>query len=150
MPSFLNRKAATLAAAVAAVAVVAVIATPGSAQSPGPTTLQIVSTAQKNVGFFPQHRPRQGDRFGFGSKDTGDETGYDRAICTQIGVQALCVISAKLSKGTLAFQGFLPPRPKNSPLAVTGGTGAYEGARGTALVTDRGQGVSDVTITLVP
>jgi hypothetical protein len=35
-------------------------------------------------------------------------------------------------------------------VAVTGGTGAYNGARGTALVTDHGNGQTEVEITLLP
>ena len=40
------------------------------------------------------------------------------------------------ASGTLALQGLVPQRAHDTPIAVTGGTGAYNGARGTALVTD--------------
>jgi hypothetical protein len=43
-----------------------------------------------------------------------------------------------------------PQRSHDTPLAITGGTGAYDGARGTALVIDVGDAKTDVTVTLLP
>lgn len=142
----------TLTAGVAAVAAVALLATSGSAQTAAPTTLHLVEKDQKNVGFFPKHNPRQGDRFGFGSTVSGDETGNNRGICTVIGTgQALCVVQESLSKGTLTAEGLirLRGRAHNTPFAVTGGTGAYSGARGTALVTET-KTTTDVQVSLLP
>ena len=111
----------------------------GSAQTPA-TSLHFVSTSQKGAGFMPKGAPRQGDRLGFGDRITGDDTGYDRGVCTIVGrPQILCTIQVQLSKGTLTVQGMLPERANGTPVAITGGTGAYNGARGTALVTDHGQ-----------
>jgi hypothetical protein len=138
------------AGATAALATAALMASAGSAQSP-PTTLHLVSTSQKNVGFMPKGAPRQGDRLGFGDRITGDGTGYDRAVCTIVGrPQLLCTIQVQLSKGTLTVQGMLPERATKVPVAITGGTGAYDGARGTALVTDTSPTQTDVEITLLP
>jgi len=138
------------AGAAAALATAALMASAGSAQSP-PTALHLVSTSQKNVGFAPQGTPRQGDRLGFGDRITGDDTGYDRAVCTIVGrPQLLCTIQVQLSKGTLTVQGMLPERANKVPVAITGGTGAYDGARGTALVTDTSPSRTDVEITLLP
>jgi hypothetical protein len=149
----MNRTAAVLTGVVASVATVAVIATSGSAQAPASTSLHIVDTTQNSVGFFPHHKPRQGDRFGFGSKASGDDTGTDRGICTAIGTnQALCIVHVRLSKGTLAAEGMVSTsgRSKNNPFAITGGTGAYDGARGTALVTDVNSKKTDIRVTLLP
>jgi len=44
----------------------------------------------------------------------------------------------------------LPERSNKVPVAITGGTGAYNGARGTALVTDTSPTQTDVEITLLP
>jgi hypothetical protein len=44
----------------------------------------------------------------------------------------------------------LPERANKTPVAITGGTGAYNGARGTALATDHGNGQTDIDITLLP
>ena len=133
----------------AAIATVAILATSGSAQSP-PSTLHLVEKSQNKVGFFPRHRPHQGDRFGFGDKTSGDDTGTDRGICTVIGKQTLCNIENELSKGTLSAQGVVPQTPHNSPVAIIGGTGAYNGARGTAIVNQVNNSTTDITITLLP
>ena len=142
------RVAVALSAAVAALIIAAVIASAGSAQPP--TTLHLVARSQKGVGFFPNHKPHQGDRFGFGDKTSGDDTGTDRGICTVIGKQTLCNVEEELSKGTLSAQGIVPQTPHNTPVAVTGGTGAYNGARGTAIVNQVNNSTTDITITLLP
>ena len=152
-----------LSASAAAITAAALTATPGSAQAP-PGTLHFVDKKQQGVGFFapaiptkqrkrpgPNGKPRQGDRFGFGDTVTGDDTGFDRAVCTVTGnSQALCTAVVQLSKGTLTAKGFVTlSGPANkSPLAITGGTGAYDGARGTALVTDVNQTTTNIEITL--
>jgi hypothetical protein len=136
--------------AAAALAAAALMASAGSAQAP-PTTLHLVGTSQKSAGFAPKRAPRPGDRLGFGDRITGDDTGYDRAVCTIVGrPQILCTIQVQLSKGTLTVQGMLPERANRTPVAITGGTGAYDGARGTALATDHGNGQTDIDITLLP
>jgi len=138
-----------LAAAAAAIATAAVLAAGGSAQTP-PTSLHFVSKEQRGVGFFPHHRPHQGDRCGFGDTITGADTGVDRGVCTLIGKNALCTVQLKLSKGTVSAQGLSSLRRNtNTPFPITGGTGAYNGARGTALVTDTRTG-TEVNVTLLP
>ena len=145
-----TRIAVALSTAVAALIIAAVIASAGSAQG-NPNTLNLVSKTQNRIGFFPKHKPHQGDRFGFGDKITGDDTGVDRAVCTFIGKKPLCNIQAQLSKGALSLQGVLPTgRPKQLPIAVTGGTGDYDGARGTAIVTQVSASKTLVTVNLVP
>jgi hypothetical protein len=137
-------------AGIIAVVVAATIATSGSAQTA--KTLHIVDTSQNSIGFGPNHQPRQGDRFGFGSKISGDATGYDRGICTAIGrSQAVCTVQVTLSDGTLTAQGTVSTtKPaKDTPFAITGGTGAYNGARGSALVNDVSKNKSTVDITLI-
>jgi hypothetical protein len=149
----MSRIAIALTAGVACIATVAVIATSGSAQGPVLTTLHLVEKEQKSVGFGPDRRPRQGDRFGFGSTVTGDDTGIGRAVCTVIGTnQALCNVQERLAKGTLSAQGLvsLSGRANKAPFTITGGTGAYDGARGSALVTDVNATTTDIQITLRP
>jgi hypothetical protein len=144
------RVAIALSAALAAVITAAVIASSGSAQG-SPNTLQLVAKTQKGIGFTPHHRPHQGDRFGFGDKITGDDTGVDRGVCTFIDRKALCTVQAQLSKGNLSVQGLLPMgRANHLPLAITGGTGDYDGATGTATVTQVSQSKTLITVTLVP
>ena len=135
------------ASAAAALATGALMAGAGSAQTPA-TALHLVDTPQKGVGFG-SFSPRQGTRVGFGSTVTGDDTGYDRGMCTAMKGGLVCTIQVQLSMGTLTAQGILPERANKTPIAITGGTGAYDGARGTALVTDK-KAQTDVDITLLP
>jgi hypothetical protein len=140
------RSMLALVAILAALGAIAVQATGGSA-APAPKSLHLVATSLKKVGFFPKSKPRQGDRFGFGDSLSGDDTGFDRGVCTLVGGKSLCTIQAQLSKGTLSLQGFVPGKASNLPIAVIGGTGAYDGAGGTALITNVNKRTTDVSIT---
>jgi hypothetical protein len=144
-----TRRPIALGAGAAAIVTAALVASAGSAQAP-PSSLHFVGTPQKSVGFVPKGAPHQGSRLGFGDRVTGDDTGYDRGVCTFMKGGLLCTIQVQLSKGTLTAQGIVPQRANRTPLAITGGTGAYDGARGTALVTDVSQSQTDVDITLRP
>jgi hypothetical protein len=143
------RLSVALAAATAAIGTAAILASTGSAQS-STTTLNLVAKSQKSVGFFPKHAPRQGDRFGFGDKISGDATGIDRGVCTFIGGNSLCNVQVQLSKGSLSLQGFVPQRSRNTPIAITGGTGTYDGARGTAFATTVNQNTTRIKVVLLP
>jgi Dirigent-like protein len=143
-----TRLSVAIAAIAAALVTAALMATAGSAQAPAGTTLHFVAKSQKGVGFFPSGRPRQGEHLGFGDTITGDDSGYDRAACTIVGRSVLCTIQVQLSKGTLSVQGIAPQRSNNTPFAIVGGTGAYDGASGTALVTDVNSSTTNITINL--
>ena len=144
-----RRIALAAVGAAVAIAVGAVVVTSGSAQTPTSTTLHLVSTTQKGIGFEPHGRPKQGATFGFGDVISGTATGHDRGVCTVIGkTQVLCQVVVTLTNGTLTGQGLLPETSKNSPFAITGGTGAYDGARGTALVTDVNSKTTNIDVTL--
>ena len=136
-------------ASVAAAA--ALVAGSAGAQTP-PSTLHLVAKNQRGVGFQPAGRPHQGSRFGFGDRVSGDDTGYSRAVCTLLAKSdgVLCTIQLHLSKGTITAQGELPQQSNNAPVAITGGTGAYNGARGTATATDVGPNRTNVDIALLP
>jgi len=140
------RSMLALAAIVAAVGAIAVQATAGSA-APAPKSLHLVGTSLKKVGFFPKSKPHSGDRFGFGDRLTGDDTGFDRGVCTLVGGKSLCDVQAQLSKGTLSLQGFVTGKPNNTPVAVLGGTGDYDGVGGTAVVTAVTKNTTDIKIT---
>ncbi len=147
----MSRTPIAITAGVAAIAATAVIATTGSAQGPATTSLHLVAKSQSTVGFLPTHRPRPGDRLGFGDKVTGDDTGYDREVCTIFGRnQAMCTVILNLSKGTLNVEGLVPQHANKTPFAVTGGTGAYNGARGTLVATDVNSSTTNVQVTLLP
>jgi hypothetical protein len=138
------------ATTVAALAGAGVVAATGSAQSRA-TSLHFVLTNQRHIGFAPHHAPpRQGDRVGFGEKARGSDQGRSRAVCTVIGKDVMCTFELQLSHGSITAQGILPQRSNRTPVAITGGTGAYDGARGTALVTDLSRTKTDLDITLRP
>lgn len=135
-----------IGAGLSALATAAVLAATGSAQS-APSTLHLVDHQQSAVGFFPKHRPRTGDRVGFGAKVTGDDSGTTTGVCTVMRRELLCDIEVRLSRGTLSAQGLVPQHSDKNPVAITGGTGAYAGARGVALVTDTSSQSSAIDIT---
>ena len=56
-------------------------------------------------------------------------------MCTPIGRRALCNVQLNLSPGKLSVQGLVPNETDHTPIPLTGGTGAYNGARGTVLST---------------
>jgi hypothetical protein len=141
-----------LSAGLGTAAMAAALASPGAAQTAG-TELHLLATSQKSAAFFPHHHPRPGDQIGFGDKISGDDTGIDRAVCTLAGGPGKglpCTTWVKLSKGTLTLQSMLPERSHNEPIAITGGTGAYNGARGTAYVTEVGKTKTTIVVDLLP
>jgi hypothetical protein len=121
----------------------------GSASTAAPS-LHLVLSNQKRVGFAPHHAPRQGDRLGFGEKVSGSDRGRSRALCTVIGRDVMCTFQLQLAKGAITAQGILPQQARHTPVAVTGGTGAYDGARGTVLVTDVSERTTDLEVNLRP
>ena len=146
----MNRAPLALSAGLATIATAALLATSGSAQSPAPTSLHLVGTDQRGAGFGSHRNPRPGAQFAIGHRINGDDTGIDRALCTYVGRGFThCTNAFRLSRGTLYIEGLVQGEPKNAPYAVTGGTGAYDGARGTAIVT-AGRAPEDVRITLRP
>jgi hypothetical protein len=140
------RSMLALVAIAAAVGAIAIQATAGSA-APAKKSLHLVATSLKKVGFFPKAKPHSGDRFGFGDSLSGDDTGFDRGVCTFIGGKSLCDVQANLSKGTLSLQGFVPGKATNLPIAILGGTGDYDGASGTAVITNVNKRTTDISIT---
>jgi hypothetical protein len=143
------RVAVALAATAGAVIAASAIAGTGSARGT-PTTLHLVGTVQPEIGFAPDHRLRQGNRIGGGSKITGDDTGISRTVCTRIGKKALCSLQIQLSRGKLSAQGLVPDRADHTRISIIGGTGAYDGARGTAIATQTSDTRTRLNITLRP
>jgi hypothetical protein len=142
-------RSALATASLAALAAAGIAAATVSAQST-PSTLHLVSKTQRHVGFMPKGAPHQGSRLGFGDRITGDDHGIGRGVCTVIGRNVLCTLELDLSRGTITAQGILPERASHTRVAITGGTGAYDGARGTALATDVNARESEIDITLRP
>ena len=141
--------AIALAAVTAALATAGVLAGPGAA-GPAPRTLHLTSTADPGVGFgLTGKPPHDGSRFGFGGNVAGDDTGTVRLVCTVLGnAAAVCNVQLQLAHGTLSAQGAVPQVSDDTPMAIIGGTGAYDGARGTAFITDTSPTTSQVVIAL--
>ncbi|GAC1610805.1 MAG: hypothetical protein NVS3B26_19660 [Mycobacteriales bacterium] len=85
----------------------------------------------------------------------GSAAGYDAVTCTVVqvlnaakheGVEQ-CEGTFRLRNGTITAQGLHWDNGSASRVAVTGGTGAYEGAKGDLLITG-GQKGTTLTITL--
>ncbi len=80
-----------------------------------------------------------GDAFVFTSKLTkhGKHVGRTGVVCTITSTAAeesQCVGTARLRGGQITIQGLLAGEPTVFKFAITGGTGAYEGAEGTLVV----------------
>jgi hypothetical protein len=146
-PAMTTRK--LIATAAVALTAAGAAAATGSAQS-APSSLHFVLSNQTHVGFAPRHAPRQGDRVGFGERVSGADSGRSRALCTVIGRDVMCSFELQLHNGTITAQGILPQQSRQTPVAVTGGTRAYDGARGTVLVTDVNQRTTNLDLSLRP
>jgi hypothetical protein len=125
----------------------------GAAQAQAPTTLTFVGKSQDSVGFFPHvKKPKAGMTFGFGDTITGDDTGVDRGVCTLVTrSQAVCIVQLQLAKGTISAQGMQSITSTGAtPFSIVGGTGAYSGIRGSAIVTTNTSDTTTIAATLVP
>ena len=136
---------------VAVISLTGIIATSGGAK-PSPRTRTIHLTLVQTGGFDSPGPPRPGFVHAFTDEITGDDgsTGHDVGLCTLITArELLCHSQVILTTGQLAFQGILHQHDHNTPGTILGGTGAYNGARGTAHITDLNPTTAKVTINLV-
>jgi hypothetical protein len=141
-----------LAAAVVAVIALTGITATGGGANPSSRTRTIHLTLVQTGGFDSPGPPRPGFVHAFTDKITGDDggTGHDVGLCTLITPrELLCHSQVILTTGQLAFQGILHRHDHNTPGTILGGTGAYDGARGTARITDLTPTTAKVTIDLV-
>ncbi len=162
------KRIATLATvAVAATVVAGILTTGGAAQVPGERTFKIIEGSGSTFKFIdnaPKARnPRNprlsvGDAYVFSSplfNEANKRIGTLHVFCavTRGGkfarARSQCNATYVLRDGTLAASGVV--RGDQLPtIAVVGGTGAYEGARGS--VTDRRlpRGRTEATVHLLP
>jgi hypothetical protein len=86
----------------------------------------------------------------------GSAAGYDTVQCVVERVLnpvresglLQCFATVRLARGTLTVQGNLWQNNTSSTLAVTGGTGAYEGAKGNVALPPQTNAGNQLTITL--
>ena len=138
-----------LGVAVAVVAV-AIWVVPSGADEP-PATLHLTGVQVSETG--PKGRPRPGQMVVFSGRETGEDQGRSYVQCTIITkTYGLCLGRLNLSRGTIAVEAAIPleDEPKTIALDITGGTGAYDGARGTARFTDIGKDKTDEVFSFKP
>jgi hypothetical protein len=146
------RRPSILATAVVAAIALAGIIAAASGAKPVPRTRTIHLTLVQIGGFDSPGAPRPGFVHAFTDKITGDNgiKGHDVGLCTLITrTELLCHSQVVLTAGQLSFQGILHQDDHNTPGSIIGGTGAYNGARGTARITDVNPTTATVTINLV-
>ena len=150
----------------------AIAVTSGTAQAPGERTLTFVersndaATVLADVPPFVKNKREfagKGDTF-LSPSTVSDSTGATkvgtfvgrctllRATKRVLGSVAICDGIHNLRDGTITVSAYLTFSDKPITFAVTGGTGAYEGARGSGVSTDRpgNNPLSDTVIHLLP
>jgi hypothetical protein len=88
---------------------------------------------------FPQQEPSPGDAFSFTDdlRQNGALVATDKGTCTITGPeQAVCDVLVTFANGTVSAKGTSSFDDEESDFPLTGGTGAYEGIRGTATSHD--------------
>jgi hypothetical protein len=113
----------------------------GNGGGNGGDTVRVLSTNTEEA-FVDVGEPdfSLGDEFVFTSDLTkrGTSVGHTGVVCTVTSVEreeSQCVGTASFSRGQIAIQGLLAGEPERFEFPITGGTGAYEGASGTLVVT---------------
>jgi hypothetical protein len=94
-----------------------------------------------------------GDEFVFTSDLTkhGKVVGHTGVVCTITSVareESQCVGTAWFDQGQITIQGLLAGEPAQFEFAITGGTGAFEGADGTLVVKELSDTVELLTFHL--
>jgi hypothetical protein len=97
-----------------------------------------------------------GDQFIFHDvlRQEGERIGDDGGVCTLTSVdlgQFQCVVTAWLPDGQITSQGLVEPTgefPERFVFAITGGTGAYEGASGEVRVIQRTETLARIIVRL--
>lgn len=162
----MQRLAILAIAAVAATLVAAVLTTSGGAQVPGERTITVIEGSGGTFGFVdnpPKARNRRnprtspGDAFAFSTplfNESNRRIGAVHAQCivtrggTQRRTASQCTGTFVLPDGTLAASALVAG--DDDVIAVVGGTGAYEGARGSITDRDLPRNRTEDTIHLLP
>jgi hypothetical protein len=159
------RLAVLAAAATAAIVVVAVLATGGGAQQPGERTFVVIEDEARGsfnvVDNPPRSRaPSAGDLLTFSTplvNQANARVGRLDALCTVTrGARTFerarlhCTGTFALSDGTIALSTSFRADQTPPVLAVVGGTGAYEGARGSVTGKNLPRDRIEDTVHLLP
>ncbi len=157
-------KLAPVVAVAAAASSAVTIATASLPSSDGRTaTAQTIQLAERGGGItFIDNPPKARHPYQFSAGDIaivtrplyqrGERAGTLRLACLFTTSSAdHCTGTATIPGGTIELAGVSNPQP-TTHIAVTGGTGNYAAARGSAISRDRpgSADVADLTITLLP
>jgi hypothetical protein len=145
-------------AAVAALGVAVAIPSVGQSQTSRTITLNAHTKSVKVVDLPPRGKSSSGDLIVSIStlrNVDGARVGKGYIACTLTGrartfesANYECTGTNKLKDGSLTFAGNLRLAARELTVAVTGGTGAYDGATGTALVTDVDDSTTKIDVAL--
>jgi hypothetical protein len=145
-------------AAVAALGIAVVIPSVGQSQTPHTITLASHTKSVKVVDLAPRGKSSAGDLLVSTSilRNTDGArvgTGYltcnvTRRARTFESANFECAGTAKLNDGSITYAGNVRLAAKEITVAVTGGTGAYDGASGQFVNTSTGDSDSTQVITL--
>lgn len=130
-------------------------ATPSPAAKPGGGTgtlrfevrfspFQLIDVGEQGAGlgdYVVFH-----DQLRSGGKQVGDEGGSCTIVDAAEAVTH-CTGTVRLRGGQITFQGLASPDPTKQ-LAITGGTGRYQGAGGEATLVEFGDGTGSLTLRL--
>ena len=144
------------------ICVIGIVAATVDAQTVNAASTIMVTATEATSGTNHANGPgyRVGDVIAYSDtlKDTatGSAAGYDAVACTVVRVLNSvkragvleCDLTARLKNGTLTAQGFVWQNGSDSRLAVTGGTGAYDGATGNLHVSSPSVDTTQLTFTL--
>jgi hypothetical protein len=146
----------TAVLALVALGVLVAGAAVATANGNGKRTLRIVATEiQSEFVDLGTPGPSLGDEFVFSETlfRRGREVGVSGGVCTATQVTAPydvlmfhCVATLSLRRGQITLQGLIEVQGEDDPgpftVAITGGTGAYRGAGGEAVIRDVGPATS--------
>jgi hypothetical protein len=140
------KRATLITCGVACAGVLGTVANSGADATATPATVHLVG---QQISESSPRRPHPGSIVVFSGRETGDDSGHSYVHCIVIDrVRALCTGQFVLAHGTLSVQTAIRDvAPKTIFLTITGGTGAYDGARGTARFTDIGKDKTDEVFT---
>lgn len=80
----------------------------------------------------------------------GTQVGHNGGVCTvtdAVGGEMFCAVTWSLPDGTISTQ-FLNTAPPEKVFAITGGTGAYQGAQGIGVLVEHGDETGTVSFEL--
>ena len=145
----------TLLISVIALAGLAAAASVASARVSAPPTIKFNLAFHDVQIDLGKRGPSLGDERLFADSvldAKGRKVGHDAGVCTFTSLtppEAACQITFFLSRGQISIQ-FLNAPPPRKVAAIVGGTGAYRGASGEAVIFEGLKQTGTVTFSLTP